>query len=51
MDENARLHRAYEKFIDTIITNDDPDTTFDKLLKAVNTLSTEPQWVPVSWVY
>lgn len=51
MEENARLQRAYEKFIDLCIINDDPETTFDKLLKAVNQLSAEPQWVPISWVY
>jgi len=51
MEENARLQRAYEKFIDTVIVNEDSETTFEKLLKAVNSLSTDSQWVPVSWVY
>ncbi|GAB6022921.1 hypothetical protein CHUAL_007013 [Chamberlinius hualienensis] len=51
IDENARLHRAYEKYIDLTIVNDDIDKTFEKVLQAVNNLSAEPQWVPVSWVY
>uniref|UniRef100_T1JKI1 MAGUK p55 subfamily member 6 n=1 Tax=Strigamia maritima TaxID=126957 RepID=T1JKI1_STRMM len=51
VDESARLQRAFEKYFDVIIMNEDMDRTFEKLLKAVNALSTEPQWVPVSWVY
>ncbi|KAI8488709.1 MAGUK p55 sub member 6 [Branchiostoma belcheri] len=51
VEESARLERAYGHFFDLQITNDNLDGCYDKLASAVDGLSTEPQWVPVTWVY
>ncbi|XP_066263294.1 protein PALS2-like isoform X5 [Branchiostoma lanceolatum] len=51
VEESARLERAYGHFFDLQITNDNLDVCYDKLQSAVDGLSTEPQWVPVTWVY
>uniref|UniRef100_A0A8C1CPY8 MAGUK p55 subfamily member 6-like n=1 Tax=Cyprinus carpio carpio TaxID=630221 RepID=A0A8C1CPY8_CYPCA len=51
VDESARILRAYRHYFDLIIVNDNLDCAFEKLQSAVDQLCTEPQWVPVSWVY
>ncbi|XP_056141883.1 MAGUK p55 subfamily member 6a isoform X2 [Lampris incognitus] len=51
VDESARIRRAYSHYFDLTIVNDNLDKAFDKLQEAVEWLSLEPQWVPVSWVY
>ncbi|XP_024917559.1 MAGUK p55 subfamily member 6-like [Cynoglossus semilaevis] len=51
VDESARIRRAYSHYFDLTIVNDNLDKAFDKLQQAVEVLFTEPQWVPVSWVY
>lgn len=51
IEESLRLKRQYSHFFDVIIQNNDMDLTYKKLYECINQLSTEPQWVPVSWVY
>lgn len=51
VDESARIRRAYSHYFDLTIVNDNLDKAFDTLQEAVERLLTEPQWVPVSWVY
>ncbi len=51
VDESARILRTYRHYFDLIIVNDNLDGAFEKLQSAVDQLCTEPQWVPVSWVY
>ncbi|XP_030077422.1 MAGUK p55 subfamily member 2 isoform X1 [Microcaecilia unicolor] len=51
VDESGRIHRAYGHYFDLSILNDDLDQTFLRLQEALEKLRTEPQWVPVSWVY
>lgn len=51
VDESACLQRTYEKYIDYVIVNEDHDETFRKVVQQLDTLSSEPQWVPVNWVY
>nr|CAG4637672.1 EOG090X032R [Chydorus sphaericus] len=51
LEESARIQRTYEKYFDQIIINDDPDQTFRKVVEALEILSNQHQWVPVSWVY
>ena len=51
MDESARIRRAYSHYFDLTIVNDNLDKAFDTLQEAVERLLTEPQWVPISWVY
>ncbi|KAK3551316.1 hypothetical protein QTP70_013916 [Hemibagrus guttatus] len=51
VDESARIKRAYSHYFDLTIVNDNLDKAFEKLQKAVEHLCTEPQWVPINWVY
>ncbi|XP_023224610.1 MAGUK p55 subfamily member 6-like isoform X2 [Centruroides sculpturatus] len=51
IEESARLQRAYEKYFDSYLVNDSFDKTFEQLKDTIDALSTEPQWVPISWVY
>ncbi|KAG9345177.1 hypothetical protein JZ751_009720 [Albula glossodonta] len=51
VDESARIQRAYSHYFDLTIVNNNLDKAFEELQAAVNRLCTEPQWVPVNWVY
>ncbi|XP_076374128.1 protein PALS2-like isoform X4 [Tachypleus tridentatus] len=51
IEESGRLQRAYEKYFDLMLVNNNFDKTFELLEEAINSLSTEDQWIPVSWVY
>lgn len=51
VDESARIQRAYNHYFDLIIVNDNLDKAFENLQTAIEKLRTEPQWVPISWVY
>ncbi|XP_026757423.2 protein PALS2 [Galleria mellonella] len=51
LEESARIQRQYEKYIDLVITNNNMDTTYSKIMDALHSLSTDHQWVPVSWIY
>ncbi|XP_041963194.1 MAGUK p55 subfamily member 6a isoform X3 [Alosa sapidissima] len=51
VDESSRIRRAYSHYFDLTIVNDNLDRAFDALQAAVERLSSEPQWVPVSWVF
>lgn len=45
------LQRAFDKYIDLVIVNEDFDQTFLQVHEALNKISNEHQWVPVNWVY
>ncbi|XP_048085825.1 MAGUK p55 subfamily member 6b isoform X2 [Alosa alosa] len=51
VEESARIQRAYSHYFDLTIVNDNLDHAFEKLQAAVDKLCSEPQWVPVNWVY
>ncbi|XP_046815537.1 protein PALS2 isoform X4 [Vespa crabro] len=51
LEESAALQRAYEKYIDLVIINEDFDQTFRQVIAALDALATEHQWVPVNWIY
>ncbi|GLD57855.1 MAGUK p55 subfamily member 6-like protein [Lates japonicus] len=51
VDESARIQRAYSHYFDLTIVNDNLDRAFETLQAAVDKLCSEPQWVPVNWVY
>lgn len=51
MEESAALQRAYEKYIDQVIVNQDFDETFRQVVAALDALATQDQWVPVNWIY
>ncbi|GBP36822.1 MAGUK p55 subfamily member 2 [Eumeta japonica] len=51
LEDSARIQRQYEKYIDFVIINNNIDTTYSKIMDALHSLSTDHQWVPVSWIY
>uniref|UniRef100_A0A3B3ZKD8 Uncharacterized protein n=1 Tax=Periophthalmus magnuspinnatus TaxID=409849 RepID=A0A3B3ZKD8_9GOBI len=51
VDESERIKRAYGHYFDLCIVNDGLDAAFRSLRSALDKLSTEQQWVPVSWVF
>ncbi|XP_040293610.1 MAGUK p55 subfamily member 2 [Bufo bufo] len=51
IEESERLQQAYGHYFDLSLVNSDLDETFQELQVALEKLRTEPQWVPVSWVY
>lgn len=49
--EKAReMELKYSHFFDATIVNMDPDQAFLELLRLIDKLDTEPQWVPTSWL-
>ncbi|XP_033911395.3 MAGUK p55 subfamily member 2b isoform X3 [Acipenser ruthenus] len=51
IDESGRVQRAYSHYFDLTIVNDNLESSFRSLQGALERLNTEPQWVPVSWVF
>ncbi|KAG7325685.1 hypothetical protein KOW79_010610 [Hemibagrus wyckioides] len=51
VDESARIQQTYRHYFDLTGVNDNLDTAFETLKAALDRPSSEPQWVPVSWVY
>ncbi|XP_063815965.1 MAGUK p55 subfamily member 2 isoform X1 [Pseudophryne corroboree] len=51
VEESERLQLAYCHYFDLSLVNSDLDQSFQELQVALEKLRTEPQWVPVSWVY
>lgn len=51
VDESERIKRAYGHYFDLCIVNDGLEAAFRSLRLALDKLSTEQQWVPVSWVF
>ncbi|CAF0941881.1 unnamed protein product [Didymodactylos carnosus] len=50
--ESDAIERDYHAYFDLTITADDMEKTFEQyvtLVRAVEALSAEPQWVPVQW--
>lgn len=45
------MQRTYDKYINQVIVNNDFDVTFRQIVEALDTLTTEHQWVPVNWIY
>uniref|UniRef100_A0A3P9B912 Protein associated with LIN7 1, MAGUK p55 family member n=1 Tax=Maylandia zebra TaxID=106582 RepID=A0A3P9B912_9CICH len=49
--EKAReMEQGCGHLFDSIIVNTDQDKAFTELLRLINKLDTEPQWVPCSWL-
>uniref|UniRef100_A0A8C1BCV1 Protein PALS1 n=2 Tax=Cyprinus carpio TaxID=7962 RepID=A0A8C1BCV1_CYPCA len=49
--EKAReMEQNYGHLFDAAIVNTDQDKAFQELLRLINKLDTEPQWVPSSWL-
>ncbi|XP_027728838.1 MAGUK p55 subfamily member 2 isoform X2 [Vombatus ursinus] len=51
VEESSRIQRGYGHYFDLTLVNDNLERTFRELQTAMEKLRTEPQWVPVSWVY
>ncbi|XP_027032704.1 MAGUK p55 subfamily member 2b isoform X4 [Tachysurus fulvidraco] len=51
VEESERIHRAYGHYFDLTIVNDNLDGAYRSLKVALERLTTEHQWVPVSWVF
>ncbi|XP_059386548.1 MAGUK p55 subfamily member 2-like isoform X1 [Carassius carassius] len=51
VDESERIQRAYSHYFDLSIVNDNLDGAYRSLRRALDRLSTDHQWVPVSWVF
>ncbi|XP_007531899.1 MAGUK p55 subfamily member 2 isoform X2 [Erinaceus europaeus] len=51
VEESSRIQRGYEHYFDLSLVNSNLERTFRELQAAMEKLRTEPQWVPVSWVY
>ncbi|XP_041715882.1 protein PALS1-like [Coregonus clupeaformis] len=50
MEKAWEMEQAYGHLFDTAIVNSEPDTAFHELLRLIDKLDTEPQWVPSSWL-
>ncbi|XP_026306350.1 MAGUK p55 subfamily member 2-like [Piliocolobus tephrosceles] len=51
VEESSRIQRGYGHYFDLCLVNSNLERTFRELQAAMEKLWTEPQWVPVSWVY
>ncbi|KAM6288822.1 MAGUK p55 subfamily member 2-like [Aegotheles albertisi] len=51
VEESGRIQCGYGHYFDLSLTNDDLERTFGQLCEAMECLCTQPQWVPISWVY
>ncbi|XP_063913526.1 protein PALS2 isoform X1 [Zophobas morio] len=51
LEDSASMQRTYDKYVDQVIVNNDFDVTFRQIIEALDTLTTEHQWVPVNWIY
>ncbi|PWA30291.1 hypothetical protein CCH79_00015731 [Gambusia affinis] len=50
-DESAKIQAAFGHFFDLIIVNENLDETYRTVKAALETVSKNPQWVPVTWVF
>ncbi|CAL8271433.1 unnamed protein product [Lota lota] len=50
-EESARLEAAFGHYWDLTVVNDNLDETYRTLKAALDTVSKNPQWVPVTWVF
>ena len=49
--ERAReMEEAFGHYFDMVIVYADPERAYQELLREVNLLEREPQWVPAAWV-
>lgn len=49
--EKAReMEENYSQFFDMVIIYSDPERAYQDLLREINLIEREPQWIPASWV-
>ena len=51
VEQSEMINHDYSQHFDLTIVNKNVNETYEKLMKAVEGLSTDTQWVPVSWMY
>ncbi|XP_050338195.1 protein PALS2 isoform X3 [Bactrocera neohumeralis] len=51
VEESSFYQRRYGKYFDMVIVNNDFDSTFQQVVKVLDEMSHEEQWVPVNWIY
>jgi len=44
------MENNHGHLFDHVIVNQDLDHAYDELLREINRLEVEPQWVPTSWI-
>ncbi|TWW69305.1 MAGUK p55 subfamily member 2 [Takifugu flavidus] len=49
--ESTKIQAAYGHYFDLTIVNDNLDETYRTVKAALETVSKNPQWVPVTWVF
>lgn len=49
--ESTKMQAAYGHYFDLTIVNDNLDETYRTVKAALETVSKNPQWVPVTWVF
>lgn len=50
IDKSREMETNHGHLFDHVIVNQDLDHAYDELLKEINRLEVEPQWVPTSWI-
>lgn len=50
-EQSAKLQAAFGHYFDLTIVNDNLDETYRTVKAALETVSKNPQWVPVTWVF
>lgn len=51
VEQSEMINRDYSQHFDLTLVNKNVTDTHDRVMKTVEGLSTDSQWVPVSWVY
>ncbi|KAL3853924.1 hypothetical protein ACJMK2_013240 [Sinanodonta woodiana] len=51
VEESEQIEKTYKSYFDLTIVNDNFEDSFFQIRKALDELSTDTQWVPVTWVY
>jgi len=50
IDKSREMENNHGHLFDHVIVNQDLDHAYDELLREINRLEVEPQWVPTSWI-
>jgi len=50
IDRAREMENSHGHLFDFVIVNQDLNHAYDELLKEINRLELEPQWVPTSWI-
>jgi len=50
IDKAREMENDHGHLFDCVIVNQDLDHAYDELLREINRLEVEPQWIPTSWI-